>query len=65
MPYVGAIKAYQDEDNEKCLNKCLKSFESTLKIICDKKGCKYDDNDTSTKLIKICYDNELVPKKMQ
>jgi len=65
LEYVGAIKAYQNGDNEKCLNKCLKSFESTLKIICDKKGWGYNDNDTSSKLIKICYDNELVPNKMQ
>lgn len=65
IDYVGALKAYMKEDNENCLNKCLKSFESTMKIICDKKGWEYSENDTSNKLIQICYDNDLIPKKMQ
>ena len=65
LEYIDAVKAYQDGDNEKCLNKCLKSFESTMKIICDKKGWDYSDKDTSSKLINICYENELVPKKIQ
>lgn len=63
--YVEAIKAYQSNDNEKCLIKCLKSFESTMKIICDKKRWKYDDKDTSNKLLDICYKHELIPAKMQ
>lgn len=63
--YIEAIKAYQNEDNEKCLIKCLKSFESTLKIICKKKRWKYSDRDTSKRLLDICYEKELIPTKMQ
>lgn len=63
--YVEAITSYQDEDYEKCLTKCLNSFESTIKIICDKKRWKYDDKDTSKKLLDICYENELIPPTIQ
>jgi len=65
LEYTDAIKAYQEEDNEKCINKCSKAFESTMKIICDENGWNYNDKDTSTKLISICYENELIPKKLQ
>lgn len=63
--YINAIKAYEDENNEICLVNCLKSFESTMKIICDKKGWEYKESDNSSKLIKICFEKELIPKKMQ
>ena len=65
LEYIDAIKSYQNGDNKNCLIKCLNSFESTMKIICDKKGWKYGDSATSNKLLNICFENELVPKKMQ
>lgn len=65
LEYIDAIKSYQNDDNEKCLNKCLKSFESTIKIICDENGWNYDDKDTSSRLINICYEHDLIPKKIQ
>jgi hypothetical protein len=39
----------------------LKAFESTLKIICKRKGWTYKETDTSRKLIQVCFKNELVP----
>jgi hypothetical protein len=44
-----------------CLNECLKAFESTMKIICDKKRWKYQQTDTAAKLIKACLEKGLVP----
>ena len=43
------------------MNDALKSFESTMKSICDKRGWAYDPKDTSKKLIDICYKNGLIP----
>lgn len=63
--YMDAIKSYQDGNNKNCLIKCLNSFESTLKIILDEKNLKYEDNDTSSKLLKICFENKIIPNKMQ
>jgi hypothetical protein len=40
---------------------CSKAFESTMKIICKEKGWNYNQNDTSKKLIQICFNNLLVP----
>ena len=65
IEYVEGIKSYQNGDNKNCLIKCLNSFESTLKIICDEKKWKYNERDTANKLLNICYDNELIPRKMQ
>lgn len=65
LEYIGAIKSYQNGDNKNCIIKCLNSFESTMKIICDEKDWKYEDNATSNKLLNICFENELIPKKMQ
>jgi hypothetical protein len=59
------LKAYEHfrHGNEKeALSECSKSVESTMKIICDKRGWAYDKHkDTSQKLIQICIDNGLIP----
>lgn len=65
LEYVDAIKSYQKGDNKNCLIKCLNSFESAMKIIFDEKDWQYEDNATSNKLLNICFENELIPKKMQ
>ena len=51
--------------NKECLNDCLKSFESVLKTICKEKKWQFNQSDTSKKLIKICFENELVPSFTQ
>lgn len=48
-----------------CSNECLKAYESTLKIICSKMGWTYSQNDTSNKLISICFENNLIPDYLQ
>ena len=65
LEFIDAIKSYQNGDNKNCLVKCLNSFESTLKIILDEKGWEYDENGTSSKLLNICYERELIPKELQ
>ena len=65
VDFVDAIKEYQSGDNKDCIVKLLKAFESTLKIICDEKGWEYNETDRCSKLINICFDNEIVPQEMK
>jgi hypothetical protein len=66
--YVGAqqefLKAhehYRLGNAKQALNECLKSFESLMKSICDKRGWTYNGNATAKNLIQACLDNGLVP----
>ena len=59
--YLKAHEHFRHGRNKECLNECLKAFESTLKIICKLKSWNYKENDTSRKLIQICFQNELIP----
>ncbi len=63
--FLKAHEHYRNSRYHECLNECLKSFESTLKTICDKNKWVYHNNDTANKLIKICFDNKLIPDYMQ
>jgi hypothetical protein len=63
--FLKAHEHYRYKKYKECLNECLKAFESTMKIICDKHSWNYNQNDTSKKLIKICFDNDLIPSYLQ
>lgn len=63
--FLGAYEHYRHGKNKEALNDCLKSFESTMKSICDKRGWQYPSNATSKALIDVCFKNELVPQFWQ
>jgi hypothetical protein len=63
--YLAAYEHYRHGNYKEALNECLKSFESTMKSVCDKRGWEYDKNATSKPLIKICMDNGLIPEFWQ
>ena len=63
--FLKAFEHYRHKRYKECLNECLKSFESVLKAICDKNNWTYNQNDTLKKLIKICFDNNLIPSYLQ
>ena len=65
IDFVNAIKEYQTGDNKDCIVKLLRAFESTLKIICDENGWEYNETERCSKLINICFDNDLVPQEMK
>jgi AbiJ N-terminal domain 4 len=61
--FLKAHEHYRHGRHKEALSECLKSFESTMKIICDLKGWTYNsDKSTSKNLIDICFANELIPK---
>mgnify|MGYP006423458877 CR=1 FL=1 len=64
--FLKAHEHYRKGNPKEALNECLKSFESTMKAICNKRGWKYNKNkSTARALINICFKNELIPNFWQ
>lgn len=63
--FLKAHHHYRHGHYKESVNECLKAFESVLKIICDKRGWRYNQSDTARRLIEICFENELVPIYLQ
>lgn len=59
--YLKAHDHYRLGRNKECLVECLKAFESTIKVICKEKGWKFTQKNTASRLIQICFENELIP----
>lgn len=52
-----ALEKYKDGDYVGAIISANKSFESTLKILLDKKGISYSPNDTAARLVDILFKN--------
>lgn len=64
--FFKAHEHYRHGNHKEALNECLKSFESTMKVICEKRGWTYDKaKDTASKLIDVCLKNGLIPSFWQ
>lgn len=63
--FLEAHSHYRHQRYKECLVYCLKSFESLMKAICEKRSWPYNKNDTAKKLINICITNNLVPDYLQ
>jgi hypothetical protein len=63
--FLGAHEHYRHGRNKEALNDCLKSLESALKIICDKRKWQYPKKVTAQPLIEICFKNKLIPEFWQ
>ena len=63
--FLKAHEHYRKGNAKEALNECLKSFESVMKIICDKKNWAYEKNATSKQLINVCLENGLIPPYWQ
>ncbi|MGA9112003.1 MAG: hypothetical protein WB290_17105 [Smithella sp.] len=59
--FLSAYEHYRHGKNKEALNDCLKSFESTMKAICDKRKWAYQADATAKALIQVCFDHALVP----
>jgi hypothetical protein len=63
--FINAHEHFRHDRFKECLNECLKSFESVLKILIDKNGWLYNDKDTAKALIDIAFKNKLIPTYLQ
>jgi hypothetical protein len=59
--FLQAHEHYRHGNNKEALNECLKAFESTMKVICDKRQWAYDPKARCIDLIKLCFEKELIP----
>jgi hypothetical protein len=59
--FLKAHDHYKHKRNKECLNECLKSFESTIKIICTENKWTYNQTDTAKALINILLTNKFLP----
>lgn len=60
--FIDALTDFREGDYGDCLTKCGSSFESVMKIICHKRGWSYSQNDTSSKLLDIIFENSSLPR---
>lgn len=60
--FLKAHEHYRHSRYDSALTDCLKAFESTMKVILDKRDWEYGKKDTSKRLIDCCLANELIPK---
>lgn len=63
--FLKAHEHYRNGNSKEALNECLKSFESVMKAICQKREWTYNNNATSKILIQICLKNGLIPQFWQ
>ncbi|MGH4084064.1 STM4504/CBY_0614 family protein [Klebsiella pneumoniae] len=63
--FLSAHEHYRHQRFKECLNDCLKSFESLMKAIHEKRSWEYGSTDTAKKLISSCLSNGLIPDYMQ
>ena len=63
--FLKAHEHYRKGNYKDCINNCLNAFESCLKVICQKRGWSYRQNDSANRLISVVFDNELIPPLMQ
>ena len=59
--FLKAHEHYRKRNSEEALNECLKSFESVMKSICEKRNWDYDERTTASSLINVCLENNLIP----
>lgn len=63
--FLKAHEHYRHGNEKEALNECLKSFESLMKAICDKRQWAYKPNSTAKDLIEVCFSNGLIPSFWQ
>ena len=63
--FLKAHQHYRRGETKEALNDCLKTLESLMKAICDKRGWSYPRDATAKALIDVCLKNELIPSFWQ
>ncbi|MCP3369893.1 STM4504/CBY_0614 family protein [Bradyrhizobium cajani] len=64
--FLSAFEHYRHGTKEEALVDACKSFESTMKALCDKRGWTYDKNKASASdLVNICLSQGLIPSFWQ
>ncbi|MEX2226449.1 MAG: hypothetical protein WEB52_08375 [Dehalococcoidia bacterium] len=62
--FLKAHEHYRAGRYKEAINEALKSFESTMKTICDNRGWRYQPNVTAQGLIDLVFKNGLIPVEL-
>lgn len=63
--FLRAYEHYRHARYEEALTEALKSFESTMKAICDSKTWAYESTATAKTLVNVCFKNHLIDEFWQ
>jgi hypothetical protein len=63
--FLKAFEHYRHGMHKEAINEALKSFESTMKVLCRINKWNYDEKDTASKLIDHCMSNNIIPEYLQ
>lgn len=63
--YLKAHEHYRHKKYKEAISEALKSFESVMKVICEKRRWEFPSNVTAKGLIDICFKNDLIPDYLQ
>jgi hypothetical protein len=63
--FLNAHDHYRHARYEEALTEALKSFESTMKAICDSKGWAYESKFPAKDLVNVCFKNNLIDEFWQ
>jgi hypothetical protein len=63
--FLRAHEHYRHGRHKEAVNEALKAFESTMKVICSKRGWQVDANATASRLLDTCFSNGLLPAPLQ
>lgn len=63
--FLKAHEHYRHGNEKEALVECLKSFESLMKAICEKRRWPYKPTSTAKDLIEVCFANDLIPSFWQ
>jgi hypothetical protein len=55
--FLDALEDYRKGRHADCLTKCGSAFESTMKLICARRGWPHDDRDTAAPLLRVILSN--------
>ncbi len=62
--FLEALDAYGKGDYGNCLTNCGSSFESTMKIICDRKNWPYKQTEVASQLLKHIFNNSTLDQNI-
>lgn len=60
--FLKAHEEYRQGDTKGALTESLKALESTMKVICKKRGWPHEANATSKRLLGILFEHQLIPE---
>lgn len=63
--YLKAHEHYRHKKHKEAISEALKSFESVMKVICEKRQWAFPSNVTAKGLIDTCFKNDLIPDYFQ